>query len=94
MQYQTDDYEGQYFLTIDELGCDRMGRDGLAITISKQLDGEQNYKVLFDREVYAESEHAALTSAFCEIGWSYDDANIQANEWGWYSLQEMGLAYE
>lgn len=68
-----------YILTVDNFGV-----QGWSITITKlyeDCDCDEEYEVLYDRNVIADSLYEAVTDALCYVGVDFEIADAMANEW-------------
>lgn len=73
------------------LGVDNFGVQGWTVTITKwyeDCDCDEEYEVLYDRNVIADSLYEAVTDALCEIGVDFELADSMATEWGILAPEE------
>jgi hypothetical protein len=73
------------------LNVDAFGVQGWTVTITKwyeDCDCDEEYEVLYDRNVIADSLYEAVTDALCEIGVDFELADSMATEWGILAPEE------
>jgi hypothetical protein len=66
------------------LNVDAFGVQGWSVTITKwhpDCDCDDDYEVLYDRNVIADSLYEAVTDALCEVGVDFEVADVMAAEW-------------
>jgi hypothetical protein len=66
------------------LNVDAFGVQGWTVTITKwyeDCDCDEEYEVLYDRNVIADSLYEAVTDALCEVGVDFEVADAMATEW-------------
>ena len=73
------------------LAVDTFGVQGWTVTITKwyeDCDCDEEYEILYDRNVIADSLYEAVTDALCEVGVDFEVADSMATEWGIFAPEE------